>query len=125
MTLIGAGVTVHHCLAAAQQLAASRIAARVIDCYSIKPIDVASLREASHVTGGRFVVAEDHYAQGGLGSAIMEALASDPNPPRIEHCAVRTVPGSGAPAEMMAAAGITAPYIVAAANRLLGSDGPR
>ena len=125
VTLIGAGVTVHHCLAAAQQLAASGIAARVVDCYSIKPIDVASLGEASHVTGGRFVVAEDHYAQGGLGSAIMEALASDPNPPRIEHCAVRTVPGSGAPAEMMAAAGITAPYIVAAANRLLGSDGPR
>lgn len=125
VALIGAGVTVHHCLTAARQLATSGIAARVIDCYSIKPIDVASLREASRVTGGNFVVAEDHYAEGGLGSAIMEALASDANPHRIEHCAVRTVPGSGAPAEMMAAAGITAPYIVAAANRLLRSDGPR
>lgn len=121
VTLIGAGVTLHHCLAAADQLATRGIAARVIDLYSIKPVDVTCLREASQVTGGRFVVAEDHYAEGGLGSAVMEALAGDPTPPRLEHCAVRSLPGSGTPEEMMEAARITPPHIVAAAERLLES----
>jgi transketolase len=121
VALVGAGVTLHHCLAAADQLAGRGIGARVIDLYSIKPVDVGSLREASRVTGGRFVVAEDHYPEGGLGSAVMEALASDPTPPRVEQCAVRTLPGSGAPADTMEAAGITPAHIVAAAERLLES----
>jgi len=123
VTLIAAGVTVHACLAAAESLAASGVRARVIDCYSVKPIDVHALRDAAHDTGGRFVVVEDHYPQGGLGAAVMEALALDDPPPRVEHLAVRGLPSSGTPAELMAAAGIDEASVVAAAQRLLRTDG--
>lgn len=119
VALIGAGVTVHGCLEAAEQLSAEGIAARVIDLYSVKPVDVAALRDASLVTGGRLVVAEDHYPQGGLGAAVMEALAGEARPPRIAHCAVLGLPGSGTPAELMEAAGISARHIAAAARELL------
>lgn len=74
VTLVGAGVTLHACLAAAADLAHDGIAARVIDCYSIKPIDVATLREAATATGGRLVVAEDHHPEGGLGESPAKAL---------------------------------------------------
>jgi len=119
VALIGAGVTLHNCLAAAAQLAEAGIAARVIDLYSVKPVDVATLREASLVTNGHLIVVEDHYPQGGIGAAVMEALATD-DPPHIEHLAVRGLPQSGTPEELMAAAGIDAPAIVAAARRVTG-----
>ena len=119
VALIGAGVTLHECLKAATTLAKAGIAARVIDLYSLKPVDVATLREASRVTGGRLVVVEDHYPQGGLGATVMEALAMERKPPRVAHLAVRGLPTSGQPAELMNAAGITAPHIVRAAKGLL------
>ena len=119
VALIGAGVTLHECLKAATVLAKAGIAARVIDLYSLKPVDVATLREASRVTGGRLVVVEDHYPQGGLGATVMEALAMEPRPPRVAHLAVRGLPTSGKPEELMNAAGITAPHIVRAAKGLL------
>ncbi len=119
VALIGAGVTLHECLKAATTLAKAGIAARVIDLYSLKPVDVATLREASRVTGGRLVVVEDHYPQGGLGATVMEALAMEPKPPRVAHLAVRGLPTSGQPEELMNAAGITAPHIVRAAKGLL------
>ncbi|HKF77309.1 MAG TPA: transketolase, partial [Candidatus Dormibacteraeota bacterium] len=119
VALIGAGVTLHNCLAAADELAADGIAARVIDLYSVKPVDVGTLREASEATGGRLVVAEDHYPQGGLGSAVMEALAGEPSPPRVVQCAVGGLPASGRPDELMEAAGISAAQIAAAARRLV------
>jgi transketolase len=120
VTLIGAGVTVHNCLAAADELDKAGIKVRVIDCYSLKPIDKATLREAASVTKGRFVVVEDHYPEGGLGAAVMEALDADMSPPRIVHLAVRGLPGSGKPAELMDKAEISARHIVAAAKRLSG-----
>jgi transketolase len=119
VALIGAGVTLHECLKAADTLAKAGIKARVIDLYSLKPVDVATLRDASKVTGGRLVVVEDHYPQGGLGATVMEALAMEPRPPRVAHLAVRGLPGSGKPEELMNAAGITAPHIVRAARGLL------
>ncbi len=122
VALIGAGVTVHNCLAAADLLAAEGIAARVIDLYSVKPVDVETLKEASRVTSGRLVVAEDHYPQGGLGAAVMEALADDPRPPRVVHCAVRGLPTSGTPAELMEAAGISPGQIAVAARRLVHEE---
>ena len=70
VTLIGAGVTLHECLAAADRLAADGIGARVIDLYSVKPVDTATLTAAAAATGGRLVVAEDHHPEGGLGSAV-------------------------------------------------------
>ena len=121
VALIGAGVTLHECLKAADQLVKAGVKARVIDLYSLKPVDVATLREASRVTGGRFVVVEDHYPQGGLGATVMEALAGDARPPRVAHLAVTALPGSGKPEELLEAAGITAPHIVRAARRLLRS----
>jgi transketolase len=123
VTLIGAGVTLHNCLQAADALAGEGIAARVIDLYSVKPLDQATLREASRATGGRFVVAEDHSPQGGLGAAVLEALADDP--PRLAHCAVGGLPTSGTPAELMEAAGISAGHIADAARRLTGAGEAR
>jgi transketolase len=118
VTLIGAGVTLHACLAAADTLAQKKIPARVIDLYSVKPVDVKTLKDAARVTKGRFVIVEDHYPEGGLGAAVMEALAADA-PPRVAHLAVRELPTSGKPEELMNAAGITAKHIVAAATKLL------
>src|SRR3989442_9144814 len=118
VALIGAGVTLHNCLAAADALAAKKIPARGIDLYSVKPVDVKTLREAVRVTKGRLVVVEDHYPQGGLGAAVLEALAGDP-PAHFAHLAVRSLPESGKPEELMNAAGISTRNIVAAATKLL------
>jgi transketolase len=121
VTLIGAGVTLHACLEAADRLTQSGIHCRVIDCYSVKPIDAPTLRDASSATNGNLVVVEDHYPEGGIGAAVMEALALDAPPPRVTHLAVRGLPGSGTPQELMAAAGIDADAIVAAVTELVGA----
>src|SRR5438067_13022538 len=120
VTLIAAGVTVHNCLAAAEELDSAGMKVRVIDCYSLKPIDRQILEEAASVTKVRFVVGADHYPEGGLGAAVMEALSSDMDPPRVVHLAVRGLPGSGKPAELMDKAEISTRHIVAAAKRLYG-----
>ena len=120
VTLIGAGVTLHNCLAAADQLAEDGIGARVVDLYSVKPIDTQTLLEAAAATGDRVVVAEDHYPAGGIGSAVLDAFNDAGHPVRISHLAVRDLPGSGTPAELMAAAGISAGQIAQAARDLLG-----
>jgi transketolase len=114
ITLIAAGVTLHHCLDAADRLAAEGTRCRVIDLYSVKPVDTATLREAVRDTGGNFVIVEDHYPEGGLAAAVLEALAADDDRPRVTHLAVRELPGSGTSAELMAAAGIDADAILAA-----------
>jgi transketolase len=121
VTLVGAGVTLHECLGAAEQLAAEGIHARVIDCYSVKPIDTATLTEAAQATGGCFVVAEDHHPEGGLGEAVTSALvAAGQENLTIAHLAVREMPGSGTGAELLAWAGIDAEHIAAAARELAG-----
>ena len=119
VTLIGAGVTLHECLSAADQLAAEGITARVIDCYSVKPIDVGTLRAAADDTGGRIVVAEDHHPEGGLGSAVADALLdADQRDFRLARLAVRGMPGSGTGTELLAWAGIDAAHIADAARQL-------
>ena len=123
VTLIGAGVTVHQCLRAADDLAADGIAARIIDLYSIKPADQATLADAAAATGGRLVIAEDHYPQGGLGAAVLEALAGTGLPLRVRQCAVGGLPGSRTPDELMEAAGISASRIAAAGRELLKTEG--
>ena len=120
VTLAGAGVTLHNCLAAADQLGRDGIHARVLDLYSIKPIDTQALLEAAAATSGRLVVAEDHYPAGGIGSAVLQAFNDAGHPVQITHLAVRDLPGSGTPAELMEAAGISAGHIVRAARALLG-----
>src|SRR2546426_11727915 len=117
---IGAGGAGHNCLAAADELGREGIKKRVIDLYSVKPLDKVTLQEAAALTRGRLVVVEDPYPEGGLGAAVMEALAADMDPPRIVHLAVRGLPGSGKPTELMDKAEISARHIVAAAKRLYG-----
>ncbi|MEU5942207.1 transketolase [Micromonospora sp. NPDC047548] len=116
VALIGAGVTVHNCLAAADELAAGGINARVIDLYSVKPLDRERLLAAVRDTGGRLVIVEDHYPEGGLGSAVLESLADLAEPLRVTHLAVRGLPTSGTPAQLMDQAGIGVSAIVAAAR---------
>ena len=117
--LAGAGVTLHTCLEAAERLAERGVPARVIDLYSVKPMDAGGLAAAARAAGRRIVVVEDHYPEGGLGEAVLAALAPFDEVFRVEHLAVRGLPGSGTPAELMAAAGISAGDVEAAALRLL------
>jgi transketolase len=121
VALIGAGITLHEALEAAEALAGDGINARVIDLYSVKPIDAATLREAAEATGGRLVVVEDHRPEGGLGEAVMSVFAEVDEHPRIVHLAVRELPGSGKPDELLAAAGIDADAIAEAARSLVRS----
>jgi len=114
VTIVGAGITLHEALAAAQQLAAHGIAARVVDAYSVKPIDAETLAQHAAATG-RVIIAEDHWPEGGLGEAVLSALAGVRPFPSVRHLAVRAMPGSGTPEELLAAAGIDAAAIVQAA----------
>jgi transketolase len=118
VTLIGAGVTLHESLKAADQLAEEGISARVIDLYSVKPVDSETLAAASRATGGRFVVTEDHWAEGGIGEAVMTTFADSDERPRIAHLAVTEIPGSGKGAELLHAAGIDADAIHKAGKRM-------
>jgi transketolase len=118
VTIVAAGITVHEALSAAQTLAGEGISARVVDCYSVKPIDVAGLSAAAEATGAILTV-EDHWPEGGLGEAVLAALARLDERPRVEVLAVAGMPGSGTPAELLAAAGIDAEHIADAARKLV------
>jgi transketolase len=122
VTLIGAGVTLHNCLAAADDLAAEGIDARVLDLYSVKPIDADALVAAATATGDRLVVVEDHYPEGGIGEAVLEALNEAGHPARVAHLAVQGLPTSGTPAELMDGAGISASHIAQAARDLVAGQ---
>jgi transketolase len=118
VTLVGAGITVGEALAAADGLATEGISARVVDCYSVKPIDAEGLREAAAATGA-IVTVEDHWPEGGLGEAVLSALADVEEKPAFTRLAVEGMPGSGKPAELLAAAGIDREHIADAARRLV------
>jgi transketolase len=122
VTLVGAGVTLYACLGAADLLQQEGIAVRVIDCYSVKPVDTETLTAATAATSGRIVVAEDHRPEGGLGCAVADALlAGGAAPLSMAHLAVIGMPGSGSGEELMAWAGIDAAHIAAAARELVGA----
>src|SRR5262249_46397452 len=112
------GIAVHEALKAADALADEGISARVIDCYSIKPIDVATLADAAEATG-RIVTAEDHWPEGGLGEAVLSALASSEAQAHVVRIAGTEMPRSGKPEELLSVAGIDAQGITAAARRLV------
>jgi transketolase len=121
VTLVAAGITLHEALSAAEALAGDGMAARVIDLYSIKPIDAATLREAAMDTGV-VVTIEDHWPEGGLGDAVLEALAPmGSGHPRVRKLAVNHMPGSATPAQQLAQAGIDADAIVQAVRELVGA----
>jgi transketolase len=119
VTLVSAGVTLFQAAEAAETLAAEGIAARVIDCYSIKPIDAPTLRVAMAETG-LVVTVEDHWPEGGLGDAVLEALAAAGElSGRVHKIAVTAMPGSGSPEELRDWAGISAERITASVRALL------
>src|SRR5215217_4508159 len=115
VTIVAAGVTLHEALAAAERLAEDGVEARVIDLYSLKPVDAATLRAAADETSG-LVTVEDHWPEGGLGDAVLSALAETGAVARVGKLAVRAMPGSGKPTELMHEAGIDADAIAAAAR---------
>src|SRR6266702_314820 len=119
VTIVGAGITLHEALKAADELDGEGISARVIDLYSVKPVDGETLRAAAEATGGRVLTVEDHWPEGGIGDAVLEALSDGEAPARVVRLAVREMPGSGKPAELMAAAGIDAEHIADAARNLV------
>jgi transketolase len=114
VALIGAGITVHEALKAAETLAQEGIEARVIDLYSIKPLDAETLRSLTCP----IVTAEDHWPEGGLGEAVLSALSDSDERPPVVRLAVQGMPHSGKPAELLAEAGIDADGIAAAARSL-------
>jgi transketolase len=118
VALVGAGITVHEVLKAAEQLAEEGIATRVIDLYSIKPLDQETLQAAAEATQGRIVTVEDHWPEGGLGDAVLAALADTGERLHVVKLAVEEMPGSGKGTELLAAAGIDAEHIADAARRL-------
>ncbi|MEU0026347.1 transketolase [Streptomyces sp. NPDC006335] len=117
MTIVAAGVTVHEALKAAEALDQEGIRVRVVDLYSVKPVDRDTLRQAAEDTGCLLTV-EDHREEGGLGDAVLDAFTDGRPVPRLVRLAVRTMPGSASPEESLHAAGIDAESI-AAAGRLL------
>jgi transketolase len=124
VTLIGAGITLHESIKAADQLADEGINARIIDLYSVKPIDAETVRAAARDTDA-IITVEDHWPEGGIGDAVLDALAEEQPHPIVVKLAVRGMPGSGTPAELLAAAGIDADHIAAAARELTGRAGAR
>ncbi|MCQ9131800.1 transketolase [Streptomyces hilarionis] len=118
MTIVAAGVTVHEALKAAEALDAEGVAVRVIDLYSVKPVDRDTLRRAARETGCLLSV-EDHHEQGGLGDAVLDAFVDGRPTPRLVRLAVRTMPGSAGPDEQLHAAGIDAESIAASARLLV------
>ena len=119
-TLVAAGITVHESLKAHDLLKAEGIAVRVLDAYSVKPIDAAGLRKAAKETQGRLVVVEDHWPEGGLGDAVLEAFTGVRlDGLRVEKLGVKGMPGSATPAELLHAAGIDADCIAKAVKGML------
>ena len=111
-SVIGAGVTLFEALKAYDELKAQGINIRVIDLYSVQPVDAAALIRCARATKGRLITVEDHYAAGGIGDAVAEAVA--PEGFTVRRLAVSEIPRSGAPAELLDRYGISARHIVAA-----------
>lgn len=117
VTIIAAGVTLIESLKAHDQLARAGISVRVIDLYSIKPIDAAGVRAAARATGGRVLTVEDHYDEGGLGDAVLNALIGETV--SVTKIAVRDIPRSGKPDELLRMFGLDAASIAATVKEIL------
>jgi transketolase len=122
-TVIGAGITLHEALKAADQLKSENINIRVVDLYSVKPIDAATIAKAARETR-HIVVVEDHWREGGLGDAVLASLADshagnqlDGDAARFTHLAVSKMPRSGKPMELLEDNGISTKDIVAAVKK--------
>jgi transketolase len=117
LTIVAAGITLFEALKAYDQLKANGISVRVIDLYSIVPIDRTTLLESASATDGRLLTVEDHYAHGGLGDAVLAAVGSEGV--RVHKLAVRAIPHSGKPDELVEHYGIGARSIVEATQHIV------
>jgi transketolase len=118
VTVVAAGITLHETLAAVETLAGEGISTRVIDLYSVKPLDEATLIEAAEATGG-IVVVEDHWPEGGIHAAVLEALARSSARTQVVGLAPSGMPTSGTPAQLLDQAGIDRAHIAAAVRSLV------
>ena len=118
VAIVACGITVDEADRAAETLEGEGIRARVIDCYSIKPIDAETLSAAARECGA-IVTVEDHWPEGGLGDAVLEALADADDRPPVTKLAVREMPVSGTPEELLHEAGIDAEAIAAAVRSVV------
>ena len=121
VTVVAAGITVHEAVKAADAPGAPKL--RIIDAYSVKPIDGDTIVAGLRATGGRLIVVEDHWEQGGIGEAVLSAVVAAGAARELvafRHLAVRAMPGSGKPAELLERAGLSAARITAAARERLG-----
>ncbi len=116
-TVVGAGITLHEALKAYEQLRAEGIAIRVIDLYSVKPLDADTLIRCGRETNGVIITVEDHYPQGGIGEAVVAAVQG--HGVRVYSLAVQEIPRSGKPEQLLAAYGIDASTIVRIVRQLL------
>jgi len=116
-TVVTAGVTLHEALKAHEILAAEGIAIRIIDLYSIKPIDAETLLAAAVETNNTIITVEDHYPEGGLGDAVLDAVATEDV--RVHKLAVTGIPRSGKPDELLELHGISANAIVQKVKNVL------
>jgi transketolase len=115
-TVVGGGITVFEALKAHDTLKAKGVNIRVVDLYSLQPVDAAALIECARKSGGRLITVEDHYHSGGIGDAVAEAVASAGYAVERRLC-VHEIPRSGMPDELIDHYGISARHIVAAVSR--------
>jgi transketolase len=118
LVIVGAGVTLHEALAAHEELARGGVNVRVIDLFCVKPVDVAALLEAARACDNHILTVEDHYPQGGLGDAVMEAVAE--TGVLVHRLAVREIPRSGPPKQLLERFGIGRSAIIAKVREILG-----
>uniref|UniRef100_A0A8C9UAW1 Transketolase n=1 Tax=Scleropages formosus TaxID=113540 RepID=A0A8C9UAW1_SCLFO len=121
ITVIGAGVTLHEAVAAAEQLKKERINIRVIDPFTIKPLDAKTIIDNAKATRGRIITVEDHYYEGGLGEAVCSSVVNEPGF-SVHRLAVAHVPRSGKPAELLKIFGIDKDAIIQAVKKMMGSS---
>ncbi|KTF90357.1 hypothetical protein cypCar_00017908, partial [Cyprinus carpio] len=121
VTVIGAGMTLHEALAAAEQLKKERIYIRVIDPFTIKPLDAKTIIDHVRATRGRVVTVEDHYYEGGLGEAVCSAIVNEPSL-TFQRLAVVHVPRSGKMSDLLKIYGIDRDSIAQVVRKMLSSS---
>jgi transketolase len=120
VTVVAAGITLHEALKAADQLQEENIHVRIIDAYSVKPMDEETLLAAAQEAGNKIITVEDHWPEGGLGEAVLEVFSQrDGMIPEVVKLAVQSMPGSGTPAELLEEAGISTHHIIEAVKALV------
>lgn len=118
LAIVAAGITLHEALAAYDEMAKQGTAVRVIDLFCVKPLDAAALLEAARACDNRILTVEDHYPEGGLGDAVMEAVGTANV--AVHRLAVREIPRSGPPKQLLERFGIGRGAILTKVREILG-----